>query len=145
MRFTHFVSGMNHHTSWLHSETERSEWLNPRVLLLSVSFVSWPVESSRAWPWSDAALLDWCSPTLLVRFTHVCVSVPGSLARSAWQWKKKKKNLLSASVKTAWAVKPDLRGPSSGAEILRWLTVRTRCAGRDGGEPSCKLRRSHCY
>lgn len=35
--------------------------------------------------------------------------------------------------------------PAAGAEILRWLTVRTRRAGRDGGEPSCKLRRSHCY
>lgn len=54
------------------------------------------------------------------------------------------KEILAASVKNTRVVKPDLGGPSSGGLDSEVINVRTRCTGRDGVEPSGKLRSSHC-
>lgn len=114
--------------------------LIPCVLLLCVSSASWPVESSLAWPWLGATLLDWCSPILLVRLTHMQMFVPGPLARWARQRKTSWLLLLkcmSGEIGSSGAQ----RGGGRESEVI---SVRTGCTGRDGGEPSGKLRRSHC-
>lgn len=63
----------------------RIDWMNdislyslctvvPNFLLClfcpSVSFASWPVESSPVWLWSGATFPDWCFPTLQVSLTN---------------------------------------------------------------------------
>lgn len=113
--FTQFISclsGMNHHTSWLHSETGSSEWLNPCVLLLCQFCVL------TCGVFSGLAMVGRCVTGLVLSYSagevHTCARVCARFfSKISMAVKKKPQTLLSASVKAAWAVKPDLRGPSS--------------------------------